>query len=137
MKQSFNALIISAIAGISMNVDAQNAHKTVPMQLPDGRHVTFNCGDLGPGGRLTGKFLATADYTSQKQIEAMKNAGQYEEFLRGKEDSNPVYMIYHLASHNPPYRYCTDQANQLRTGTFIDTGAPCPPIDAAKACLGM
>ncbi|MEZ5918409.1 MAG: hypothetical protein R3D66_00275 [Alphaproteobacteria bacterium] len=138
MKKSLGAVLAGPLAAFSMNVDAQNiSSKTVPMHLPDGRHVTFNCGDLGPRGELTGKFLATADYTNEEQINAMKNVGRYEEFLVGKKDPNPVYMIRHLAGHKGEHKYCTDQANQLRTGTFINTGAPCPPVDALKACMGM
>ncbi len=134
----------SVFLALTMNTVEAQAPKKIDMKLPDGRNVTFDCGDLlqTPNGTvLTGAFVASADFTPPEQIEMLKKRGLYtiwDESRRDRKTSKGgMSMLRHIATAHPPeYTYCTAQNRQLETGVWEKRSSDkaCPPIDAYLQC---
>ncbi len=120
------------------SMPTQKSGKTVSLKVPDGRTVTFDCGSLSPEGALTGAFISPLDVTTEEQIEEMRRNGTFQAWEQSRKDMTSTRsgfnMLLHIAGHMPPYQYCPDQADQIRTGTFQNTGAACPAADAYQLC---
>lgn len=112
--------------------------------LPDGRNVTFDCSALGTAADgstkiLTGAFVSAADYTTDAEIQRMKSNNTYNTWVQSRADQTSarsgLSMMMHLDTHPHPYKYCSAQAQQIRTGVFTpNSNSTCPPADAYLQC---
>ncbi|MCF8495726.1 MAG: hypothetical protein K9G62_03565 [Alphaproteobacteria bacterium] len=138
----FSGIVLSFMMSADVQAQKIQTGKTVSQKLPDERTVTFKCSDLRTNNQgapyMTGAFVAAADWTPPHQEIQLKNSGQWAQWNANKGGytaQSGVGMLIHLDSHKPPYKYCTDQVNQIRTGDFKNTGVPCPPVTAFLGCL--